>query len=250
MGRGAKSGRSIASIVCIVVLAFCTSDLAVAQDYAGSFLVNPFGAIAMPTGRFAETDPEADPPKSGHNTGYSLGADFGFLVTSGLAIGVGVRMASFDIDFGPEIEAQFPAKTAKTDVLMAELWGRWFLPRGFERWRPYLIGAVGIGRPKGTVEYDAPFIITLPDNGGTIELQRLESTISTSVMVTGGVGVFIPISPAVGLNLEPRYTLLDTKGAERTDEYETSDGQITEAKDTARSNTNWWEVRGGIFISL
>lgn len=239
-----------AALLCVVVLLNPSAQAQNRPDHSGSYFVAPFGAVSFPTGRFGKTDPDAIPPKSGHNTGYTIGADLGYYLTDGLVLGLSVRRTTFDIDFGAEIEEQFPAESAQTDVLLAELWGRWFLPRGFAHWRPYLVGGIGIGRPKGTIEYQNPFIITLPDNGGSIEVQRLESTVNTAVLVTGGIGVLIPVNRSIGFNLEPRYTIVSTKGVERTDEFETSGGEVTESKDTAKNNTNWWEIRGGVVFSL
>ncbi len=239
----------LAVLLCVVPLLNPNAYAQDRPDHSGSYFVAPFGAASFPTGRFGETDPDAIPPKSGHNTGYTIGADVGYYFTDRLVLGLSVRRTTFDIDFGDDIEDQFPAEMAETEVMLAELWARWFLPRGFEHWRPYVAAGIGLGRPKGTIEYQNPFVILLPDDG-SIAVQKLESTVNTAVLVTGGVGVLVPLSRSIGFILEPRYTVLSTKGVERTDAYETADGETIEAKDTAKNNTNWWEIRGGVVFSL
>ncbi|MBD3298753.1 MAG: outer membrane beta-barrel protein, partial [candidate division Zixibacteria bacterium] len=200
---------SVTILLCGVVLLNPSAHAQDRPDHSGSYFVAPFGAVSFPTGRFGETDPDAVPPKSGHNTGYTIGADAGYYLTDGLVLGLSVRRTTFDIDFGDEIEEQFPAETAETEIVLAELWGRYFLPRGFEHWRPYLVAGVGLGRPKGTIEYEEPFVILLPDDG-SINVQKLQSTVNTAVLVTGGIGVMVPVSRSIGLNLEPRYTVVST----------------------------------------
>ena len=124
------------------------------------------------------------------------------------------------------------------------------MPGGFNRWRPYALLGIGVGRPKGTVDYKEPFIISLPDNGGTIEIQNAESTVKSTVAITGGIGALVPIHRLISLAIEPRYTSISTKGSARTDKYTDTDGQTVELEDTAKSNTNWWEIRAGLVLTI
>ena len=216
----------------------------------GSFIVSASGGFSSPTGRFGETDTEADPPKSGHDHGLIGAVDVSYALTPAVSVGVGVRMTRFNIDFGPDLEAQYPTNTAHTTVMLGELSAHLFLPDGFQHWRPYAVVAFGIGRPKGTIEYKSPFIVPLPDDQGSVSVQHFESTVDLAASVSGGIGVEIPLTPKLGFMIEPRYTVISTKGTSRTDTYKTTEGESIEAKDTAKSNTNWWEVRGGVTLTL
>jgi opacity protein-like surface antigen len=238
----------------VLFLSLFTATAALAQDegltFAGSKLVAPFGCGAFPTGRFGKTDVEADPPKSGNNAGLGAGIDIGFFVSEYLAVGAGLGYVRFPLDFGAELETQFPTKTANTSVLLGEIWARALMPNGFNRWRPYAVVGLGVGRPKGKIDYKEPFIIPLPDDGGTIEIQSAESTVNTTVAITGGIGSLIPISRSVALAIEPRYTSISTKGSGRTDRYTDTSGETVELDDTAKSNTNWWEIRAGLVLTV
>lgn len=251
----ALATRHSAVVVILTVVAMSIgAPVAHSQDAipnrTGSFVVNASGGFSVPTGRFGETDTEADPPKSGHNSGLVGALDVSYALTPALAIGVGVRATQFDIDFGPDLEAQFPTTTAHTSVMLAELSAHLFLPDGFQHWRPYAVVTFGIGRPKGTIEYKSAFIVPLPDDQGSVSVQHFESTVDMAATVSGGIGIEIPLSPKFGLTVEPRYTVISTKGTSRTDKYMTTEGESIEVKDTAKSNTNWWEVRGGVTLTL
>ena len=239
--------------VVTVVCAWAAASIAQPNDgisYSGTKLIAPFFSGAFPSGRFGETDVNADPPKSGHNAGWAGGLDIGFFANDYFAVGISAGYVRFPIDFGPEIEAQFPTNKANTSVLLGEVWARAFLPGGFNRWRPYALVGLGMGRPKGTIDYKNPFIIPLPDNSGQIDLQSAESTVNTTVAITGGVGFLIPASPSLAIAVEPRYTSISTKGSGRTDKYTDTSGETYTLDDKAKSNTTWWEIRGGIVIAI
>lgn len=219
-------------------------------SYSGTKLIAPFFTGAFPSGRFGETDVDADPPKSGHDAGPGGGLDIGFFANNYLAVGISAGYVRFPIDFGAEIESLYPTNKANTSVLLGEVWARALLPGGFDRWRPYALVGFGVGRPKGSIEYKSPFVIPLPDNAGQIELQSAESTVSTTFAITGGVGFLIPATSSLAIAIEPRYTSISTKGSGRTDKYTDTDGQTYELDDTAKSNTAWWEIRGGVFLTI
>ena len=76
--------RKSLSVLAVATLAVCASAaVSIAQpndgiSYSGTKLIAPFFSGAFPTGRFGETDVNADPPKSGHNAGWAGGLDIGF----------------------------------------------------------------------------------------------------------------------------------------------------------------------------
>lgn len=247
--------KSLSVLAVVTVVIGASAGMSIAQttagiSYSGAKLIAPFGSISSPTGRFGETDVNADPPKSGHDAGWAGGLDIGLFANDFLAIGISAGYVRFPIDFGPEIEAQYPTNKAHTTVLLGEVWARAFLPGGFNRWRPYALVGLGMGRPKGTIDYKNPFVIPLPDNAGQIELQSAESTVNTTVAVTGGVGFLIPASPSLAIAVEPRYTSISTKGSGRTDKYTDTSGETYDLDDKAKSNTTWWEIRGGLVITI
>jgi hypothetical protein len=238
----------------LLILTFLFTSTVTAQirtDSEGhSILVSGFVATVTPDTRIELMlgGPSRDDLKLDRGSGY--GGEAWLMASRYVALGLGLRYSTVGVDWDRLTSIDRPQIRGKFSVVVAEVWSRWFFPNGFEHWRPYVVGGLGIGRPKGTVEYEDPFIIPLPDGQGTIELQRLESTVSAAVLVTGGIGVLVPIGSTFGFNVEPRYTMISTKGSTRTDEYETADGEITEIEDTAKSNTNWWEVRVGINIRI
>jgi hypothetical protein len=223
-----------------------------AQDdlsFAGAKLVMPFGAGAFPTGRFGETDLEAEPPKSGHDAGYGAGVAVGLFLNEFLAVGIEGAYSQFPIDFGPEFEALYPTSKAHTSILSGQAWLRVFLANSFEHWRPYAVVAAGFGRPKGTIDYEQPFIIEVDENQN-VEVKSAESTVSTSVEVSGGIGAMIPLSRSFSLMIEPRFNSVSSKGTDRTDRFTGPDGDVTESQAKAKANTNWWEIRGGLVLTI
>ncbi|MEW5701301.1 MAG: hypothetical protein AB1792_03630 [Candidatus Zixiibacteriota bacterium] len=210
------------------------------------WLICPSGAVAIPTGRFAETI-KGENPKDGHKTGFTGALELGRFLSQRLAVGIAAGYTRFPLDFSIPLEQE-----GSTKVLMGQLWGRYFLAGGYAHWQPYLSAGIGIGRPKVSIDFPIP--VRMED---TLLVDRLESTVDLSLSLTGGVGVRVPIGDRLAFLFEPRYVSISTKGTNRTDKLRTTDGRMREdryAEDGSRlkdkSRTNWWDIRVGVMLSL
>ena len=228
-----------------------TAPSATAQDnnrtLAGSKFFAPFGAVASPSGRWGETDTKANPPKTGHKTGFAGGVDVGYFLSEQAAIGIAIDYAQFDLDFG-DLASTFKTDVARTSLLMGQVWARIYLPRGFNRWRPYIVVGVGAGKPKSKAEFPDPIPFQI-DSVTTVFLAKQNSSVDLSFGIMAGVGFMIPILDRVSAVVEPRYRSFSVSGKGRTDTFTLDDGSVTKEPDTAKSNMNWWEVRGGLIIT-
>jgi opacity protein-like surface antigen len=237
--------------VVIGIIAVCLTAFTVAPVRAEplsrshSFLVSFAGAPAFPTGRFGKQDKGSNPPKDGEKSGWSGGAELGYFFSDMFAAGLSYSYASFDLD------PVSSGRSGSTKTYAAQVWGRLFLLGGYQHWQPYVSLGAGIGRPKATVNYNPPAIF----GGLPATVSELESAVSTSGSVTGGIGVLIPVSRAIGFSFEPRYTTVYSKGAARTDTFHMTNGDTGVVKEDndgnrlkAKSNTNWWEIRFAVQI--
>jgi hypothetical protein len=208
-------------------------------------LIWPSAAAAFPTGRFGTPDEATN--HAGHHTGFDAGMDLGYMVGEYVAIGVGADYAGFNMDFGGDTTSKiYKTTSARTTALSAHFWIRAFFPGGYDRWRPYAILGLGIGRPKAKIV-----------SPGHPEVARFEYTVGTSVGLTGGIGVLVPLNEFLSLSIEPRYRMISTKGAEMEEVRVYHDGTSeTFLHDQygnrlhQKSNTTWWELRGGLTLTV
>ena len=224
----------------------------------GQIVIWPSGGGAFPTGRFGKTDIEASPPKAGHESGYSTGLAVGYVVGQNVIVGIHGNVSRFAINFGTDAQNQFDAE-GNTTTLSGEAWVRYFLGGGFARWKPFLHLGMGLGRPKGKVDFGIPAPFDIAD---TLRVQgeRLVSTVSTSLIVALGAGALIPVGERMSISIEGLARTASSKGASRTDVLTTVGGEIfefTEGKESgvvvplkAKNNTDWWEIRGGLVFFL
>ncbi|MBI3872680.1 MAG: outer membrane beta-barrel protein [candidate division Zixibacteria bacterium] len=217
-------------------------------NHSKPFLLWPSGAVAFPTGRFAETHVDPDPSKSmaGQKAGFDAGFEAGYSASQFVTVGIGLDFARFDLDFDSDSTVlRYNPKDAHTSVTMAQLWLRGFPAGAYAHWRPYFIFGAGMGRPKGIIE--SPL---------HPQVARFENTIDTKFGVTVGVGSIIDVGRWLGLSVETRYRRLSTKGAGRKELRIYHDGTsqtFTQDRNgplVDKSNTNWWELRAGVVISL
>jgi len=254
----ASSAVRLLSTVLTVAAVLAPSSQAYSQDYATpKWLLSVSGGLAFPTGRFAETNPDADPPKAGHDNGYDASAAIGMFLSPAVAVGVSGDYSRFDIDFeGLPVN---PDDRGHTSTVSGHVWIKYQLSGGFARWQPYAKIGLGAGRPTGQVDYDVPVAFSVNDS--TVLATKLESVVKTSFSFLAALGVLIPITNQVGISIEPAYRTVSTKGAGRTDKIHTVDGDVFETEigtDSgggtvrlkAKSNTDWWEIRGGIVIMI
>lgn len=223
-----------------------------ASSFRGTKLIWPSGAIAFPTGRFARTDIKASSPKLGNKTGWNFGGDVGYFLSEFVAVGAGYGYGRFKIDFGGDPEARpVPTNLARTSVSTIQAWARLFPQGGYSHWQPYILVAAGIGRPVGTIEYTSPVSID------TLMVARLDSKVKISAALTAGIGALVPISNLLSGSMEVRYSKISTKGVDRTDHMTTRTGQSIDVNYDpdghhlkSKSDTNWWEVRGGLVLTI
>ena len=239
----------IGGVVASMILTAATAAPVMADTVSRShsFVISAAGAPAFPTGRFGEQDKNSNPPKDGHKTGWSGGAEIGYFFSDLFAAGISGSYTAFDLD---PISA---GRSGSTKITSAQIWGRLFLRGGYAHWQPFVSLGAGIGRPKAMVEYDPPAVFA----GLPATVSKLESSVSACGSVTGGIGVLIPVTHSLGVSFEPRYTTVYSKGTARTDSFHMTNGEIGEVKkDTdgnrlkAKSNTNWWEIRFGLQIFI
>jgi len=242
-------------MVCILSIAF-VAPVHAQNGETPKIIVSASGGLAFPVGRFGETDPDADPPKTGHDNGYDFGGEIGLLLNPSLSVGIAADYSRFDIDFeGIPVN---PNDEGRTTTLSGHIWARYMLHGGFEHWQPYALLGFGAGRPTGTVDYadPVPFLV----NDSTVMAAKLESVVKTSFSFIAAIGVLIPFTEQVGVSIEPRYHSVSTKGAGRTDKITTTSGDVIETdvgtdgggtvRLKAKSNTDWWEIRGGVIIRI
>jgi len=235
----------------ILVLTLSLPAAQVRTAHAGSpalaktKLIWPSFGIAFPTGRFAEIDPKTS--KAGHKTGFDGGLDIGYAVGEYVVLGAAIDYARFDMDFGADTTVRiYELSSARTAAISGHIWIRAFFPGGYAHWRPYALFGLGIGRPKAKIV-----------SPGHPSVARFEYTVNTSVSLTGGIGVLIPVSELLSLVVEPRYRLISTKGAGMTELRVYHDGSSqTFLNDQSgnrlrqKSNTTWWELRAGLTVMI
>ncbi|MEW5873998.1 MAG: outer membrane beta-barrel protein [Candidatus Zixiibacteriota bacterium] len=205
----------------------------------------------FPTGRFGETDLEADPPKSGNDAGLAFGGDVSYYLNEFLLLGGAISHSRFDLDFGSEEESLYPTNIARTSVTIGEATVRVILARSLPWWKPYAVIGVGFGSPKAEVEYQDPRAFPDPNpENPPILVSKFESKVDMSVALSGGVGANIPVARNVAINVEGRYRNVATEGTDRTDTYTLSEGEVLEVGDKAKSDTQWWDLRAGLTITI
>jgi opacity protein-like surface antigen len=217
--------------------------------------------MASPTGRFGEEDLDTLSLKIGLKTGYDVGFDVGYVLSQRALVGVAFDYSRFDFDLSPDIleaysQSGIEVADGHSSALQAQAWLRYFLNKPLARWRPYAVVGVGMGIPKGIVEYAGPTQLS-----EDLVVVDQESAVGISVLMTAGIGALIPVAPNLALSIEPRYRRISTKGRTRTDTFTREDGSTVEVKYgtdgsggnyrlKAKSNTEWWEMRAGIVFAL
>jgi opacity protein-like surface antigen len=241
--------RAAGALLVLVIVAISIAAPARADvvSRSHSFVFSVAGAPAFPTGRFGEQDKDSNPPKDGHKSGWSGGADVGYFFSDLFAAGLSYSYTSFDLD------PYSAGRSGSTKISSAQVWGRLFFRAAYQHWQPFVTLGAGVGRPKATIEYDPPEVFP----GLPATVSKLESTVSICGTVTGGIGVLIPVNHSIGVSFEPRYTTVYSKGTARTDTFHMTSGEIGEVKKDndgnrlkAKSNTNWWELRFGVQIFI
>ncbi|MBI5867967.1 MAG: hypothetical protein HZB43_06710 [candidate division Zixibacteria bacterium] len=206
---------------------------------AHSRLIWPSAAVAFPTGRFGTPDPSTN--HAGHKTGFDAGMDFGYAFNDFFTAGISGEYLRFPMDFGnANISPNSDPNSARTSVLLGHVWMRTFWPGGFAHWRPYALFAVGIGGPRARINSREDTLISY-----------VKFSVNTSLAITGGIGVLIPVSNAVAFSFEPRLRRISTKGSKLTEIAYLKDGTSeTVLEDHQKSNTTWWELRAGLSLMV
>jgi len=239
--RAVPKARWDILVVPVFVLICLWAWVAPAQAQEGPlrhhWVIWPSGTAAFPTGRFAETIKNT---KDGNKTGLGGALDLGYVLTERVAAGISFDYTRFPLDFAIPLD-----QTGQTTAISGQVWGRYFLPGGFARWRPYLLAGIGVGRPKVRIDFPVP--VRMED---TLLVKHLEYTVSTRLSMTGGIGFWIPVAGRVALSLEPRYCSISSKAANLTEKKYTVDGRTPKKTYKDKSNTNWWEIRGGLVITF
>jgi hypothetical protein len=216
----------------------------------GSIMAGASGSVCFPTGRFSETDPDSNKP--GHNTGYGLRGELGYAVSEALHVGLGVDRVSFSQNFDELPE--FDVEDGHTNAVTINAWSRFFLPGGYTRWRPYVFVSLGMGIASGDVQF--PVSPLDPE-----AVQEIATDVDPAFAISGGVGAIVPVGKRLSFMIEPRYRSVSTKGTSRTEKWTFANGETIEfdeitdefgntVKLTAKSNTNWWEIRGGLIFLI
>jgi hypothetical protein len=255
-------GRSIVLLIALVILLLANGKQAHGQrtSYAHSYWLSPFAAWSFPTGRFSEVDPAKLKP--GHESGFCFGGEAGYFLAEFLAVGAGFDHVAFDQDFSGFAEAP-PLSEASSTVPVGQAWARIFLPGGYDWWRPYAVIGAGLGKVTSLVKYTEPQArqgVSSSGNPVSIDAIEEEIRVKSSVTLTGGIGVLVPLSSRLSIAFEPRYRSVSTEGSDLTVKFTDEEGETLESSQGIdngqpfqlkdRSNTNWWEIRGGVVLTI
>lgn len=245
------SHRIIPTLLTAAMLLSAAPLHAQTNGNSGRWVISASAGVGLPTGRFGETDLKSSPPKSGNDPGPSFGGEAGYFISDFLLVGVAVSHSRFDLDFGTEEESLYPTDVARTSVTVAEITLRAVLANSLPWWKPYAVASVGLAGPKATVRYKEPRAFPSPDpQDPPIEVAEFKSEVDQSVTLSGGVGANVPLTRNFAVGIEGRYRNISSGGTDRTDTYTLGDGETLEVKDKAKSDTQWWDIRARLSITL